>query len=289
MGKVRGETERVNAAEAEIEHLRRQMQEDGCDPGNEPLIANGRFHTVQTDDAGHSGGKAPKPWYIVRKDGRVYYGDWRTGSKFQTYYPGPVDVGCRTAERALDDSVRARCHEIFWSSPVASDSHPYCALKGVPAHGCHLFTGNRLVIGGVNVAGALIVPILDMQWCLQGLQFICADGTKRNLGRRSGGFFWVPEHPPSSFPGRVGVAEGFATAASAHRIMDDAVCITFGHSGFASVVRWLRWCFPHTTITIVADGDDASRRSANAAARAAKALVWSADDGLDVNDMEQRR
>jgi len=128
----------------------------------------------------------------------------------------------------------------------ASDTgaSPYLDRKGVGAHGVRH-----------TPDGALRVPMRSLHGELRNLQTIRPDGTKRYLpgGQKSGLLHWIgnPEGAPVLI-----LAEGYATAASAHEATARPVACCFDASNLPHVARGLRNHYgPGVLLLIAADND----------------------------------
>lgn len=273
----------------------RKMQRAGLDPGK-PIVADGRCHQFKTT--------AYKGWYVYHElfdESWGAFANWRTGEQFKwssrTHVPivslSPREARAFRAQPTAEDleeqerrdaSRRTAVRLLHWTRRKDND-HPYLIAKQVWAHGVCVFDGHR-VIYEVDVFGALAVPVLNDDEEPQGIQFICADGTKRNLGPTRGGHHWIGEPERGR---TLCIAEGFATSASVYEETRRACCIAFGHVGFLHVAQYVRRTFNPRKLIIVADGDDVSIKSANAAARACDGVRFIADKDMDYNDMMTRR
>lgn len=266
------------------------MRSAGLDPGK-PIVADGRPHDFKTTTC--------KGWYVYHEKFDEAWGaggNWRTGEDFKwsSHSKGTTNLTAREAEairrqpNAEDDDERERldakrrqAKRLLWYCRDEDDDHPYLVRKQVWAHGVCVFRGHK-IINELDVFGSLAVPVLDDDEQVQGIQFVCADGDKRNLGPTRGGHFWIGNPKRSR---TLCVAEGFATAASVFEETGRPCAVSFGHSGFLHVSKYIREQFDPKKLIIVADGDAVSITSANAAARVTDALVFEASRGSDFNDM----
>ncbi|BBE08293.1 DNA primase, phage-associated [Mycoavidus cysteinexigens] len=150
---------------------------------------------------------------------------------------------CAAAKRAVD---------IWTKAELASDTHPYLALKGVKAHGLRCYRG-QLTIGNMACDGALIIPAYDAHGVLTTLAFINKDGEKRFLsgGKKSGSFHWIGE-PVSNL---LCIAEGYATGASVYEATRYPVAVAFDAGNLLAVANTLKLKFPDAQFVICADND----------------------------------
>jgi len=198
----------------------------------------------------------------------------------------------------------------------ADGSHPYLRQKGVDAYGIYVASpGQTISIRGSDgttrehsIAGRLLVPLRNTEGEIRNVQVIAADGTKLYLqGAQKIGTFhvlgdWTPGRP-------IGVAEGYATAATGHRAMDMPVAMALDTSNLTAVALALRQANPDGPMFMLADNDhhlpmrnpplpNQGLDKAEKAAEAAGATVLLAPalperaivrKGTDWNDYEARR
>ena len=147
------------------------------------------------------------------------------------------------AKRALSD---------YQAATRGATAHPYIVRKGIQPFDARC-----------NGDGALVVPVYNARTkLLQSLQFINADGEKRFVtgGRMTFGCFPL-RHTPESFKRavavRIGIAEGFATAASLTHVLGDSVAIlcAFSAGNLLNVAAALRERYADAEITIYGDND----------------------------------
>lgn len=169
------------------------------------------------------------------------------------------------------DHAAARARELWRNAPPAPADHPYFIRKGIKSHDLRLFCGN-LVIAGLPIDGALIVPAVNIDGALRGLQFVAADppgaNGKRNLPQASiKGCFWrLGEFSES---GSVILTEGPATAASVKEASEaDCVVCTFSAGNLEAVARAIRARYPAARLIFVPDNDETGLAAAARAARA---------------------
>lgn len=180
-------------------------------------------------------------------------------------------------ERAAEaDHAAARARELWRNAPPAPADHPYLIRKGIKANELRLFCGN-LVIAGLPIDGALIVPAVNIDGALRGLQFIAPDppgaNGKRNLPQASmKGCFW--RLGDFSESGSVILTEGPATAASVHEAAESAcVLCTFSAGNLEPVAHQVRTRYPDAQIILVPDHDRTGLDAAHRAARAVNGLI----------------
>ncbi len=249
-------------------------------PTEAPIVADGNLHRI------HVEGDRPATrngWYVLH-DGshpagafgcnkRGISSTWRAGSSTP---PNPQQRAALEAQR------KARAFEQEQAYTLAADraakilhvangdatTQAYIVRKGIEPFGVHQ-----------NRDGVLALPIYDARTGkLQSLQFIDGDGNKRMLtgGRTAYGCFPL-RHTPESFKRvaetRIGIAEGFATAATLALVLGDSVAMfaAFSAGNLANVATALREHYQSAEITIYGD-NDANEVGQSAAIKAATAV-----------------
>lgn len=145
------------------------------------------------------------------------------------------------------------------SKPARLD-HPYIIRKKIQPHHAR------------QIGTSLVIPMQDARGGLWNVQFIHPDGMKRFLrGGRTKSLFTVLGEPPES--GRIYVAEGFATAATVHKITSRPVFISFSALNLPAVAQVVRRAFPNVEIVLAADADEAGEKYSEEAAHAVNGLV----------------
>lgn len=232
-----------------------------------PIVADGTLHRihVEGDRQGTKNG-----WYVLH-DGkhpggafgcnkRGISGKWRKQSSIPS-------TGSNLADRALiEEQRKARVLEqergytlaaegagqILHAATLDPTEHAYIARKGIRTFGVKQ-----------NRDGVLVIPVYDARTGkLQSLQFIDGDGTKRFLpgGRMAYGCFPL-RHTPKSFkravPMCIGVAEGFATAATLASVLGPSVAMfsAFSAGNLVNVAMALHDQYLDSEITIYGDND----------------------------------
>jgi hypothetical protein len=151
----------------------------------------------------------------------------------------------RDAELKRQREVAASTVETIWSGALgAGEDHPYLKRKGIRTHGARITTDGRLV-----------VPLYDVDGSLSTLQYIDHEGNKLyHPGGQTGGKFWMLGTMDE--PGRIYIAEGFATAATIHQTTNRPVVIAYSASNLVPVTGTMRELHgPTQDIVIVADND----------------------------------
>lgn len=144
--------------------------------------------------------------------------------------------------------------------------HAYIVAKGIKPVGIRWQSSGNL----------LVVPVVDINGVMHGLQFISADGSKKfKTGTAKSGHF---HKIGKSRDNTVIICEGYATGATIHEATGHAVVIAFDAGNLLPVSQAIRSKFPDIKIIIAADDDshlpiNKGIVSATAAARAVNGLL----------------
>ena len=133
-----------------------------------------------------------------------------------------------------------RANQLFRQSFSADLDHPYLLKKQVGSYGLR------------QLGQQLLVPVSDQHGHLTSIQFIEGNGAKRFLagGRVRGCFCQI-----GNLGNRIYITEGYATGATIHKAMGDAVVIAFFASNLSPVAISIRKQYPDLSIVIAADND----------------------------------
>jgi putative DNA primase/helicase len=265
----------------------------------ESADADGKLHRVSCEGRPR-GDKSG--WYVLHRDGAGRYfgalGRWDDGHGAQTF---GGEEGRRLtdqeraavrraqevarAERDKEQAEAAKRARERWDRLSPEGASPYLARKRVGAYGAR-FDGDALVIPLRLASGELV-----------SLQTIAADGEKRFLpgGRTQGAFHLLGEPKAGA---ALGIAEGYATAATIHEATGRAVAAAMNCGNLAAVGAALRATFPKSPLVFAADNDAKTEGKSGrnpgieAAREAAKRCkcAWIAPKGLpeggtDFNDL----
>jgi phage/plasmid primase-like uncharacterized protein len=206
--------------------------------------------------------------------------------------------------------------ELIAGARPADGSHPYLQQKGVDAHGICVANPNQTVsIRGSDgitressLTGRLLVPLRNAEGEIRNVQVIAGDGTKLYLpgAQKIGTFHILGRWTPGE---AIGIAEGYATAATGHRAMDMPVATALDTSNLTAVALALRQVSLDGPMFMLADNDhhlptrnpplaNQGKAKAEKAAEVAGATVLLAPElperalagkGTDWNDYEARR
>ena len=238
------------------------MRAAGLEPPDEVHL-DGKIHRFRSGTKGQPGHGDKPGWYLVFGDGipAGRFGCWRAGIEVTWR----ADVGrqltdieqmaharriaeaqaLRDAELKRQREVAASTVETIWSGAQgASEDHPYLKRKGIRTHGAR-----------VTPDGRLVVPLYDADGTLSTLQYIDHEGGKLyHPGGQTGGKFWMLGTMDE--PGRIYIAEGFATAATIHQTTNRPVVIAYSASNLVPVTGTMREMYGAAQdIVIVADND----------------------------------
>ena len=227
------------------------------------VTLDGKLHRFKSGSKG-AGGHGDKPgWYIAYGDGipAGRFGCWRSG--LESSWRADIGRAFSPAEemahtrrmaeaKATRDAEQARTREIasnnvdfiFSNAIGAAPEHPYLTRKGIQPHGARI-TGD----------GRLVIPLYNPDGELSSLQYISEDGGKQyHPGGATGGCFNILGTLDE--PGRIYIAEGFATAATIYETTGRPCVVAFSASNLVPVCGTIREQFgPDQDLVIVADND----------------------------------
>lgn len=220
------------------------------------IIPDGRLHRFHIDGDKHG---TQNGWYVLHAEGLIAgaFGCWKR-QVTRTWFvkeQGKMNIAerrefrqrvknakaAKTAEeQKLRADARRRAEAIWASASSVPDNHPYLIEKGVRSHGLRLHRS------------ALLVPMQDGNGVIHSLQFIDGEGNKRFLsgGLKKGCYFLIGS--PAEC---LCIAEGYATAATIHEVMDYSVAVAFDAGNLLSVALALRTRYPLMNIILCADND----------------------------------
>ncbi|MAO55941.1 MAG: hypothetical protein CMM61_09595 [Rhodospirillaceae bacterium] len=183
----------------------------------------------------------------------------------------------QAAEREKKHEATAkRAVEMFASGKPADAYHPYLAGKDVGAYEVRQ-----------KEDGTLLVPMFDRNGELRNLQMVKADGTKRYLkdGQKAG----LRNEIGMNKPGRIHIAEGYATAATVHRLTGEPSVIAFDAGNIETVAAEVQKQHPEREVVIVADNDWSKKRNAGIERGLAAAFNLDTKVVYPTLDAEERR
>ena len=257
-----------------IDQFSAAMQERGLIPPSS-LLADGRIHSCGTD--GKPRGKdgryllhlnfPPSGGFQNHRDGQGWQRWTALISRRLTPEERRVlkqrveeDREQRKTEQVKRYEIAAGKAAQIWSAAQSVMNHAYLKTKNISAHGIRVGSDGRLVI-----------PVMDSGGQIQSLQFISPDGSKRFLpgGQVKGCFHLIGK----LVEGVIGIAEGYATAATIHELTGDAVAVAFDCGNLKPVALALRQKHPDAALIIYADDDLTAGNPGLTRAREAAAAV----------------
>jgi phage/plasmid primase-like uncharacterized protein len=165
-----------------------------------------------------------------------------------------------------DESDKAawRATAIWHAAMPAPAEHPYLVRKHLPACGAR-YLSEFAYSDRNTLRNALILCMYDVDGRIRNVQGIDANGSKRFLaGATTGGLMALPITridgkwiEPGSIPEVLGVAEGWASAASHHLIKGYATAAAMSASNLPRIAVDLRKKWPGAHLLIAADNDEA--------------------------------
>lgn len=239
----------------DIQALQSALANDGL--GQPELILDGQIHRFATPDkpgqrngwyCGHvlPSGAITCTYGAYHRDFKRTFTSWTAGDAAPTR--AQIEAEMAAAQRHAkkrqqqQHAVAASKATRLWNEAREHGTSPYLDRKQVGAFGIR-FLGETVVI-----------PLHRADGELCGLQFIDADGPKRFLkGSRKQGAFHVIGTLRHGEP--IGVAEGYATAATIHQATGMAVVVAFDASNLAAVAALLRRQYPASELILCADND----------------------------------
>lgn len=238
------------------------MNQEGFYPDS--FFADGRIHAFKTNPSD----REKKGWYIAfEKTHGMYlvFNDWRRGRvAYKVYVRDGGDFDFKTVaehQRVLDDlqekanrqqSFRQETARIeaqkIWSEAGDSKAdsqklHAYVSRKNLDSH-----------YGGGVYKGRFVLPVMDVEGKIWGLQYVSDDGKKMfHTGtKKKGNFFSIGNYLDDE---PIFFAEGFATAASIHELTGRQSVVCFDAGNISPVVQNFRNIYPRAHLVVAADAD----------------------------------
>lgn len=236
-----------------------QMQQYGIIPPDS-FVVDGNIHRFPA-----SGKSKHNCWYALhyfRLDNGTdivtgRFGDWRTGLDAVVKLNLPVlsaDEKRRFVERVK--SLKAGAERARKEKAAEAASRAKKIWSGLPDSGRSDYLDNKKVRAfGLRFSrGSVVVPLMNMQREILGLQFIKPDGQKTFLTgtAKKGAFHFIgtlDKDKPLLF------AEGYATAASLHMALGLPVVVCFDAGNLKPVVRVWRNALKHQHFVVCGDND----------------------------------
>lgn len=238
-----------------IDKFRGEMSEAGI-VTNDRIITDGYLHRIHVigDRRGTRNG-----WYILHGNHPVVgiFGCWKRHIQkkvvleYDKNWPTRSLMHFMDRQQRIDQQLQANFQdylraqkkiEALWQcAPKAYDGHGYLKRKQVKAFGLRYDRG------------ALLVPVMDADGGLHGLQRIWPSGEKRFMKGTivSGNFYLIGDIVNNT----ILLAEGYATAGTLHYVTGLACAVAFGAENMLLAARELKTAWPSHTIIICADDD----------------------------------
>ena len=149
-------------------------------------------------------------------------------------------------ELANKQTKAAKIAQSIWEKSTPCEKHPYLERKQVLSHGLRQHEDGRLII-----------PLLDAQLEIVGLEYIDDDGGKKFLtgSKKKGSFFILGQHMLQDAK-VINYAEGYATGASYFRDMAQPVVVCFDAGNLKPVGETISDYFPNAKHVFIADQDE---------------------------------
>ena len=272
--------------------FKQAMLAAGIEPPTD-IVANGKIQrfTVDGDKKGSKNG-----WYVLFPDfpPAGAYGCWKRNIKmtfspdiYQNHTQARIQHADRldSLKRQINREGEKRVAIKLWEqSPSATNGCKYLLAKKVQSHGLRYYKNT------------ILVPVMDCQGDIHGVQKIWPDGSKRFVSGtdKRNHFFLIGLVRENT---SILIAEGYATAATLHEVTGLAVIVAFDSGNLKPVSYEIRAQFPLNQIVICGDDDHSvtdnpGRTKAGEAAEAIGALLaipifqGSRDDSdTDFNDL----
>tara|TARA_Y100000004_G_scaffold61147_1_gene68459 strand:- start:2125 stop:4278 length:2154 start_codon:yes stop_codon:yes gene_type:complete len=151
--------------------------------------------------------------------------------------------------------------QTLWNAARECEKHPYLTKKEVLSYGLR-----------ESADGLLMIPLIDKQSAIVGIQYISADGQKRFLtgSRKSGSFFMLGREIVKSAD-TIYFAEGYATAASVYADFSQPVIVCFDAYNLSAVAENIYEFLQDYNFIFIADNDD-SKTGENEAIKACQII-----------------
>ncbi|WP_312274715.1 toprim domain-containing protein [Candidatus Igneacidithiobacillus taiwanensis] len=245
---------------------------------SESIRADGVLHRARSAD--DKPGKL-SCWYRLHLDAPPSGagGDWRTGARL-TWCSKRLSSLTPTEREALRERIRreraeaeaetrrrhaqaaARAAWIWDNAKPASAGHPYLVHKQIPA--------------GIarESRGALILPLVDLDGALHGLQLIDENGGKKFLPGTAKKGHYLPVTGTLDDSREIYLVEGWATGAAVASMRPSVQVAAAGDAGnLLPLALAIRERWPSVSLVIAGDFDEIGRQKAHDAAVAARARI----------------
>lgn len=300
--------EKVNAPQTNAtQEFAKALQEAGLDLQGQQPIMDGTLQRVPViDGKPNSKDGAYKGFLDAHPAGFIQ--NHKTGLKMNWKADGleltaeeKAQIKAQAAQKRIErekalaeqrEKASKRSFAKFTNAKWATQQQEYLTKKGVPAYGVK-----------VNERGDLLVPGRDVNGHIHTLQTITPEGKLfEKSGLKAGMFHTIDPGESIAKGGPILVAEGYATAASAHMASNMPTVVAFDASNLEPVAKALKAKYPKSSIVLVSDNDHHLEKNvgiekAEAAAKAVGGLMATPkfneaekEQGLsDFNDLHKSR
>ncbi|SAK50718.1 inner membrane protein [Caballeronia pedi] len=262
-------------------------------------------------------------WRSIRPDAGITIATLFAIAKKYGYNPrskaatvvDPAEVERRRVERDVrmekeaQQRAKARKHAaslavaVIEKAQPAHDDHPYLMRKGVSAVDTlremdaaklQKLIGYRPQSGGALLEGRVLIAPVRVGSTVTTIEMIDEQGRKSALakGEKSGGCWFASSALEKSE--RILIAEGVATALSAHLCTGEAAVAALSAANLTKVAQTMRAAYPDAEITVLADLGNGQQKAVEAARAVGGAVAVPdlgeerSDNETDFNDMHRR-
>ena len=149
-------------------------------------------------------------------------------------------------KKAIKYSKSAKRSQNLWDTYNDCQVHPYLENKKVLSYGLRMDDKDNLVI-----------PLLDVDLSIVGLQYINQDGSKKFLtGSKKSGSFFILGREILKTSDKIYFCEGYATGASVYKDMEQPVFVAFDAYNLLPVAEKIFEILKDRKFIFIADNDD---------------------------------
>ena len=256
------------------------MTENGMEPDpNRGLVIDGSIGRAYVNLGGE---RKLSGWYQLWLDQSIPFGrigDYRTSMDQPTAIWKPENRKRQTITKAEREEIKqlqkeveikkaekysksAKRSQALWDEAKECERHPYLEKKKVLSYGLR-----------IDPKGLLIIPLLDANLSIVGLQYISDTGTKRFLaGSKKSGSFFILGQEILKTSDKIYFCEGYATAASVYKDMEQPVFVAFDAYNLSPVAENVFGILKNRKFVFIADNDD-SKTGEKEAKKACKYII----------------
>lgn len=276
--------EKVIAPETNAVHeFAKAIQEAGLDLQGQMPIMDGTLHRVPVidgkpnlKDGAYKGFLDGHPAGFIQNHKTGLKMNWKAEGTELTEEQ-KAQLKAQAAQKKLErektiaeqrEKASKRSYAKWENAKWATKQQDYLTQKGVPNYAVK-----------INERGDLLIPGRDTEGHIHTLQTITPDGKLfEKGGLKAGMFHTIDPGDKITKGGPILVAEGYATAASAHMASSMPTIVAFDASNLEPVAKALKAQYPKSTIVLVSDNDhhlknNVGVKKAEAAAKAVGGLL----------------